>query len=184
MIKKKVKKKAKAGNSKNSVAERKLAFASAYIANGQNGVQAAITAGFSKNGAATVANRLLRLVQIRQIIDDANKKASLIAGLTVERTLKELARLAYADPRKLYDKKGNLIPVHMLDDDTAAAVASVEVDEIWSEDNVTGRTKKIKWHNKAQALDMAMKHHQLYAAERHDHTGNIIINMDLLDEKA
>ena len=89
-----------------------------------------------------------------------------------ERTLKEVARLAYADPRKLYDKDGNLIPIHQLDDDTAATVASIEVEEEFTGKGeslaLTGHLRKVKQHSKIQALDMAMKYHQLYV-ERVEH---------------
>src|ERR1700684_2845178 len=102
------KKRPKAGSSKQSVKDRKTAFAYAYIANGKNGVHAAITEGYSKHGAGTTAFRLLKHEQVKQIMYDSTKKAAAIAGLSVERTLKEVARLAYADPRKLFDEAGQL----------------------------------------------------------------------------
>lgn len=172
------KKRANAGTSKASAKERRLAFANAYITNGQNGLQAAITAGFSAKTAGSKANQLLKEIEVRAIIDEANKKASELAGLSVERTLLEIARLAYADPRKLYDQDGNLIPIHMLDDDTAATIASVEIDETFSgkgdERIISGYLRKIKQHGKTQALDMAMKHLKLYSEDAP--AGTTIIN--------
>lgn len=168
----------KAGTAKQSAAQRRIIFANAYIANGQNGVQAAITAGYSKNGAGTTAFRLLKDAQVKQLIDDSNKKAAAIAGLTVERTLKEVARLAYADPGKLWDKDGNLIPIHELDEDTRATIASIEVEDEYTGRGesraLTGHLRKIKQHSKTQALDMAMKHHRLYSEEAP--AGTTVIN--------
>ena len=85
------------------------------------------------------------------------------AGLTVERTLREVARIAYSDPRRLFREDGSLIPVCELDDDTAAAVASIEVAEMGAE--VVERTRKIKFLDKNSALDKAMKHLGLFKAD-------------------
>ena len=163
------KKRVKAGTSKQSAKDRKLAFAHAYIANGQNGVQAAITAGCPPKGAGVTASRWLKDANVKQIIADSTAEAAKISGLSVERTLKELARLAYADVRKLYDTEGNLIPIHQLDDDTAATIAGVDVEEIFvgrGEDRIQiGQIKKVKQHSKDRALDMAMKYHKLYSED-------------------
>jgi phage terminase small subunit len=61
-------------------------------------------------------------------MSEAEERALGKARLSTERVLRELARAIFADPRKLYDEKGRLKPIHSLDDDTAAAVASLDVD--------------------------------------------------------
>lgn len=101
-------------------------------------------------------------VKVSSAIEKRRAEAVSKAALTVERTLKEVARLAYADPRKFYKTDGSLVPIHQLDDDTAACIASVEVDEIIAEEKVIGVTKKIKHWDKNAALDKAMKHLGLY----------------------
>lgn len=165
---------AKAGTSKAAAAARKVAFAHAYITNGKNGKQAAIAAGFSPRSAETRASELVRDRDVAAIIAEATKRAAAESGLTVERTLREVARLAYADPRKLYDEDGNLIPIHLLDDDTAATIASVEVVEMAGGAKVGGdagvehvvmHTKKVKTWDKNAALEKAMKYHGLYEAD-------------------
>jgi phage terminase small subunit len=165
-------KKAKRTDIKQSAAQRRTAFANAYLVNGRNITQAAISAGYSKKTAPQQGSRLLNNVHVKKIIEEANKKAGALAGLSVERTLLEVARLAYADPGKLWDEDGNLIPIHLLDADTRATIASIEVDEVFTGKGETktlaGHLRKIKQHGKAQALDMAMKYHQLYV-ERHEH---------------
>ena len=52
-----------------------------------------------------------------------------LTELTPERLLREVAKLANADRRRLYRPDGTLKQVSELDDETAAAVASVEHDE-------------------------------------------------------
>lgn len=168
------KKRVKAGTSKGAAAKRKVAFARAYIANGFNAAEAAITAGLSPKTARSSGQRMLTDVVVKQHVAEAAEKAAHISGLSVERTLKEVARLAYADPRKLYDESGNLIPVHLLDDDTAATVASIEVVEMAGGAKIGGdagiehvamHTKKIKSWDKNAALEKAMKYHGLYEAD-------------------
>ena len=162
------------GLSAAATAQRKGEFVAAYLANGRNAHQAALSAGYSARSACSQGARLLSNANVRAQIDEANTKAAAIAGLSVERTLREIARLAYADPRALFQPDGSLRPVHELDDDTAATVASIEVDEIRQAGSVVGVTRKIKQHSKSQALDMAMKYHQLYSADTP--AGTTIIN--------
>ena len=157
------KERVKAGNSKAAAAARRAAFAHAFIANGRNGTQAAVTAGYKPGRAADkAAERLLKDVAVCRIISEATEKAAAIAGLTVERTLREVARLAYSDPRKLRREDGSFIPMRELDDDAAATIAGVEVDEIKAGGEVIGHTVKVKTWDKNSALEKAMKHLGLY----------------------
>ena len=89
------------------------------------------------------------------------------AQFTAKRVYLELARIARADVRGLYDKDGNLRPVHELDDDTAAAVAGIEVHEDFlgteGGDKVpVGQTTKIKLRNKLEALKALGEYHGMF----------------------
>ena len=156
------KKRVKAGTSKPRAAERRADFVEAYISNGGNGTQAAIKAGYSKKGADVRAAELLRDCRVKDVIAARAKKVAEITGLDTERTAREIARLAYSDLRKFYRADGSLIPIPELDDDSAACVAMVEVDEIGIEGVVIGHTKKIKVWDKNAALEKAAKIHGLY----------------------
>lgn len=157
-----MKRKKAAGSSKSSAKARKALFVDAYLANGGNATQAAITAGYSPKTAKAQGSRLLTNVDIREAIAKRTQAVAEKVGLSVERTLQELARLAYSDPRRFYKKDGSLKSIHELDDDAAATIASVEVDEIGVEGVVIGRTKKLKQWDKNAALEKAMKYHGLY----------------------
>lgn len=89
--------------------------------------------------------------------------------LTEERIAQELARLAYADIRKAYDASGNPLPVHLLDDDTAAALASVDVftefEGSGTDRQAVGETRKLKFYDKGRALSDAMKHIGMFEAD-------------------
>jgi phage terminase small subunit len=162
---KKAKRKVKAGASKAEAAQKRALFIKAMVANGGNATQAAITAGFSAKTARQAGSRLLTHVDVKAAIARTRGAALTAADLTIERTLREVARLAFFDPRKLYDEEGKLKAVHELDDDTAAALAGVEVDEIGVEGVVIGQTKKLKHCDKNAALEKAMKHLGQYSKD-------------------
>ena len=94
--------------------------------------------------------------------------------VTIERVKQEYARLAFLDIRKAFDENGNLKLVHELDDDTAAAIAGLDVEELWGgrgedRENI-GRLRKIKLSDKRGALDSLATHLGMFV-ERHEHTG-------------
>jgi phage terminase small subunit len=72
----------------------------------------------------------------------------------------------FFDPSKLFDEEGNLIPVHKLDDDTAAAISSIEVSEVVSGQLgtkdalrvVLTLVRKIRLVDKKGALDSMARH--------------------------
>lgn len=81
--------------------------------------------------------------------------------LTAERVMLESARLAFFDPRALFDEQGNPLPVTELDDHTAAAIAGLEVLEQYEgsgdERHLVGHLKKYKIADKNAALERAAK---------------------------
>lgn len=155
-------KKLQGRQNKSTSEQRHKLFAEAYLSNNGNATQAALDAGFSPKTAACQGSRLLKNVKIKQYLDSRRAEVLTKVGLTTERTLLEVARLAYSDPRKFYNADGSLKSILELDDDAAATIASVEWDEIKSEGVVVGLTRKVKQWDKGQALDKAMKHLGLY----------------------
>lgn len=159
-------KRGKAGTSKAAAADRRAKFVEAYIANSGNATQAAIAAGYSPQRARVQGAELVADRNIAETI--AKRRAEVIAtaeaetGIKVARFLEELRRIVLADPRRLFDSQGRLLPVQDWPDDVAAMVASVEVDEIKVAGQVVGQTKKVKLWDKNSALDKAMKHLGLF----------------------
>jgi phage terminase small subunit len=141
------------------------AFIAEYLRD-PNGRQAAIKAGYSAATADSQASRLLKRAKVRAEIEKAH--AEVIArvqdetGINLVRTLREIARIAYFDPRKLFDKSGRPMAITDLDDDTVAAIAGLEVLEKYEgngKDQVfVGVLKRWKLVDKLGGLDMLMKH--------------------------
>jgi phage terminase small subunit len=53
-------------------------------------------------------------------------------NLTAEQVLRELARIGFSDIRPLFDEQNVLRPIHTLDEQTAAMIASFEHDALFS----------------------------------------------------
>lgn len=74
---------------------------------------------------------MLQNVKVQTRIDQLRERnRSQIAtqyALDRDKTIQEYIRLAFADIRNIFDEDGRLKDIHDLDDDTAAAVAAVEV---------------------------------------------------------
>ena len=139
-------KRTKAGTSRVAAAARRAAFKAAYLANGHNATQAAITAGYSAKTAASQGQRLLRDVETSRELAEAAREVGDAAGLEAKRELREAGRLSRSDVRRLFRADGTLKDPHEWDDDTAAAIASIEVIEQFegtSEDRkLSGYSKK------------------------------------------
>jgi phage terminase small subunit len=123
-----------------------------------NATQAAIRTGYSQKTARQMGAENLSKPVIQAAIAESMADRSSRTGITADRVLQELSRLAFLDIRKAFNADGSLKPLHELDDDTAAAVAGMDVVEIGSGDSVVGVTKKIKLSDKKGALELVMRH--------------------------
>ena len=138
-------------------AESRLAGA---LAAGESLTDAARAAGLS----VARATEWIQNDAYRARIHDMKRAALKLADVTPSRTLLELARVAFADVRDLYDEHGCLVNPSQLSDDAAASVASVEEDSRMDgrgEGAELVRTKKIKRHDKLGALGILARHHKI-----------------------
>jgi phage terminase small subunit len=119
----------------------------------QVATQAAIRAGYSAGTAHVQGSRLLSNAKVREAIAKAQAKAADKAEVTIERVLKEYARIAFADIAQAYDEGGNLLPVPKMPEDIRRALASVEITELFDDGKVIGQLKKVRFAQKASALD-------------------------------
>lgn len=123
-----------------------------------NATQAAIRASYSAKTAGQIAEKLLRKAEIQAELSSRLKARERRTEITQDRVLKEYARLAFFDPRKLFDADGKPVPIHQLDDDTAAVVAGLDVASIGNSESGLGEVLKIKLADKKGALDSVARH--------------------------
>lgn len=119
-----------------------------------NATQAAIRAGYSAHSAKVAGCKLMAQPHVRAAVERRRAKMAANLEITAERVLMEFARIAFFDIRRLYDADGRLKGMAELDDDTAAALASVE--------SIGLLTQKVKAHTKHPALDALAKHLGLF----------------------
>jgi phage terminase small subunit len=122
-----------------------------------NGARAAIRAGYSPKSAQEQSSRLLSNIKVKAVLQEAIKAREQRVEMTADRVLLELRRLAFFDIRKIFKDDGTLKRVIDLDDDTAAAIMSVEMVEIGA-DGQLSISKKFKASDKKGALELAMRH--------------------------
>lgn len=127
-----------------------------------NGTRAARAIGVPEKSAAVFAARMLRNDKVAAAVDAWRKRQCEKQEITAERILQELMKLATYDPGRLYDKDGQRIPVHELDDWTRAAVASVEDEVTEGAAFVTTRKQKIRMADKGSNLERLGKHLGLF----------------------
>lgn len=143
------------------ITPKKQRFVDEYLVD-LNATQAAIRAGYSAKTAHSQGPRLLDDVGVKELIADAMAKRSESTKITAERVLQELGRVAFFDPRRLLNADGSPRPISELDDDTAAVLAGMDIQEEYEgsgEDRrFIGYTKKFKLADKVGALSLAMRH--------------------------
>ena len=85
-------------------------------------------------------------------VADLVQKAASSNEVTVERVVKEFARLAFVDVRKMSRPDGSPVPLHELDEDTARAIVGVEVVTQGNAELGFGQVTKYKLADKRASL--------------------------------
>lgn len=127
-----------------------------------NATAAAKRAGYSEKTAHVIGQENLRKPAIKEAISEAMNARSKRTEITADRVLIELGRLAFLDIRKAFNADGSLKPIHEFDDDTAAAIAGIEVSETSGGDGSAGTLKKIKLSDKRASLELCGRHLQMW----------------------
>lgn len=110
-----------------------------------------------KNDAVAASNgeRLLRNADIQAFVAEEMEKRGKRTDITADKVVKELAKVAFFDIRKIYNEDGSLLKPSELDDDSAGAVMGLESFE----DVLTaGVTRKVKLSDKVKALEILGRH--------------------------
>lgn len=140
---------------------KQMLFVKEYLVD-LNATQAALRAGYSEKTAYSIGEENLKKPDIAAAIKVEMDKRAERTEITQDKVVRELAKLGFFDIRKLLDSEGNPIPLHNLDDDTAAAIAGLEIMEEYEgsgQDKVfVGYVKKYKLADKRAALVDIGKH--------------------------
>lgn len=113
----------------------------------------------SKKGAEARASEWLNHWYTQEYLKKQTDKVAENADVTQERVIKEIARIGLFDPRKLFDNRGNPLPITELSDDVAAAIAGLKVREMpMGEDGQMATVIEYKLADKNAGLEKLMKY--------------------------
>ncbi len=144
------------------------AFCVCYVATGVGAVayrEAYDAKNMKPGGIYREASLLLDVPKVAQRVAELQSRAAKRAEISAGRVLREYGKLAFVDIRKAFNEAGELKSVHELDDETAAAIAGIEFEEVfdWNEAGEhrqrvhSGRIHKLKLSDKKAALDALAK---------------------------
>ncbi|MDD4915409.1 MAG: terminase small subunit [Methylococcales bacterium] len=141
-----------------ALTRKQQAFVDEYLID-LNGRQAATRAGYILAKSESTPCRLLKNPAIQAAIASGMATRMQRVKIDQDRVLLEIARLAFCDPRRLFDANGALLPIQDWPEDMAAAVASIRVQEVKNTNGVViGTTKLVKFWDKGKQLELAARH--------------------------
>jgi phage terminase small subunit len=141
-----------------SLNPRQRRFVAEYLVVGV-GKTAAVRAGYAAGSAHVTASRLLAKPHVAAAIREGWTDQERRTGVTVDRVLLELARIAFSDLRRVADWDADrltLKPADAISDDDRAAMVAVSVA------GKRVRRVRVRLHDKHRALDALARHFNLY----------------------
>ena len=140
-----------------------------------NATQAAIRAGYSPRTAREQAAQNLAKLNIQNRIAQLQAEQSRRTGVTADRVVRELAKIAFANASDLIDPETASVKLDASRDDLAA-IQSIKVKS-FGED---GLEHEVKLADKLRALDLLGKHLGMYNGTSDDSTDQLKKARDLL----
>lgn len=110
-------------------------------------------------------------------LSEIHAKAVERAEVSIERTLREAARIAFADIRKVFNEDGTLKKISELDDDTAAALAGFDATTVFGGDEPID-VRKVRLWSKVDALEKLFKHLGMFKADNNSQRERLVILKD------
>lgn len=131
-----------------------------------NATQAYLRAGYKSSNPTARASELRAKPNVRARVDELLAARSVRTGITQDRVLRELARIAFLDPTKLANMNNATISEDATEDDRAA-IASIKV-----KNGADFIEREIKFADKLKALELLGKHLNMF-------TDNVNVNVDM-----
>jgi len=125
-----------------------------------NATQAAIRAGYSVKTANEQGARLLVNVSVSREIERLQAVQSRRTGITADRVIRELAKIAFVDPVRVINADDGTIKADATDEDKAA-IQGVKVKRS-SSMNGDSFENEVRLYDKTKALELLGKHLGLF----------------------
>lgn len=121
-----------------------------------NATQAAIRAGYSPKTANEQGARLLANASVQEAIAKAMAERSRRTGISQDRVIQELARIAFVNPQKVINSEDASIRADATEDDLAC-IQSVKVKTMDGEKG-SSVEREVRLNDKMRALELLGKH--------------------------
>lgn len=155
----------KNGYSKNSMTAQQKLFVEEYLID-LSPKNAAIRAGYDPDRANRIGHSFMKEGSVvRNAIDMAMAARSARVGITADRVLRELGKLAFGDSRCVFDEHGQLRPPSEMTEEDAQMVAGVKtrrIVEVGPDGLRQVEIQEVQLVPKTKPLDMIMRHLGMY----------------------
>lgn len=143
----------KIGNEEVVLTEREQMFCEEYLGDSnRNATQAAIKAGYSKKTARNIANHNLSKVHIQKYLEYKTMPILKKHGITQERVLEELAKIAFVDVTDYVNDDYSMKPKNELEPKQRSALSQIKVRQEDKGDKGKETTVEFKTWSKDKAL--------------------------------
>ena len=121
-----------------------------------NATQAAVRTGYSVKTAMEQGYQLLQKTSVQEAIAKAMAERSKRAGISQDRVIQELARIAFVNPQNVIDSEDASVKADATEDDLAC-IQSVKVKTM---DGAKGKSveREVRLNDKMKALELLGKH--------------------------
>lgn len=161
-----------------ALTDKQQRFCDKYLECG-NATEAALFAGYSEKTAYSIGNENLKKPEIDQYLSERRNATAEKLDISRERVLAEYAKIAFGDIENLFDSDGSLMPLHDIQPEHRAVIASVKSYEekaaIGEETIVQGVIREVKQWDKLKALEGICKMQGYNAPEQIDVNGVILV---------
>lgn len=141
-------------------------FVAAYMVH-RNARLAAEAAGFKPTSARRQGHVILHEPETQAMLAAAEAAALEKLKMQADEVIVGMSRVARLDVRRMFDENGQLLPIHRLDDETAMALAGIEVETRHQkgdddEPPIVVTVRKIKANDRMKALELLGRVHGLF----------------------
>jgi phage terminase small subunit len=127
-----------------------------------NASQAAVRAGYRH---PDIGRQQLTKSHVRDAVEKAKALRVRRTQITQDRVLQEEAKVAFSDPRELFNPDGTLIPLEQLPERIARALASFKIRNHVDKQGNQTVTYEYKLWDKGRALERVEKHLGMFAKD-------------------
>ena len=114
--------------------------------------------GYTSGNPNVNGPRLLANAGIATAVQEAQAARAAATGVTAERVVVELARIAFGDARAIFSSAGELLPPAEWPNELSAAISGVEVATNSKGEGAVEHVAKVRFWDKVRALELLARH--------------------------